>query len=83
MTAGARLDRSGGWLRPFSYGDWREEYRAVRERVSLMDVGTLGKFTIAGPDAYALVDRDVPVPYRRSAGRVARDTCSRWTRPAT
>ena len=60
VAAGARLDRSGGWLRPFSYGDWREEYRAVRERVSLMDVGTLGKFTIAGPDADALVDRVFP-----------------------
>ena len=60
VTEGARLDRSGGWLRPFSYGDWREEYRSVRERVSLMDVGTLGKFTIAGPDADALVDRVFP-----------------------
>jgi sarcosine oxidase subunit alpha len=60
VAAGARLDRSGGWLRPFSYGDWREEYRAVRERVSVMDVGTLAKFTIAGPDADELVDRLFP-----------------------
>ncbi|MGH2539576.1 MAG: glycine cleavage T C-terminal barrel domain-containing protein, partial [Actinomycetota bacterium] len=60
VAAGARLDRSGGWLRPFTYGDWREEYRAVRERVSIMDVGTLGKFTIAGPDADELVDRLFP-----------------------
>jgi sarcosine oxidase, subunit alpha len=60
VAAGARLDRSGGWLRPFSYGDWREEYRAVRERVSLMDVGTLGKFTIAGTDADELVERVLP-----------------------
>ena len=60
VTAGARLDRSGGWLRPFTYGDWREEYRAVRERVSLMDVGTLGKFTIAGADANELMDRLFP-----------------------
>ena len=60
LAAGARLDRSGGWLRPFTYGDWREEYRAVRERVSLMDVGTLGKFTIAGPGASDLVDRMFP-----------------------
>ncbi len=60
VAAGARLDRSGGWLRPFTYGDWREEYRAVRERVSVMDVGTLGKFTIAGPDAATLVDRMFP-----------------------
>ncbi len=57
VSAGARMDWSGSWRRPFSYGDWREEYRAVRERVSLMDVGTLGKFLIAGPDAAVLVDR--------------------------
>jgi sarcosine oxidase subunit alpha len=57
LAAGARLDRSGGWLRPFGYGDRLEEYRAVRERVGLMDVGTLGKFLIAGRDATRLVDR--------------------------
>ena len=60
LASGARVDRSGGWIRPFTYGDWREEYRAVRERVSVMDVGTLGKFTIAGPDAATLVDRMFP-----------------------
>jgi sarcosine oxidase, subunit alpha len=57
---GARLDRSGGWLRPFTYGDWRAEYAAVRERVSLMDVGTLGKVTVAGSEAGELVDRIFP-----------------------
>jgi sarcosine oxidase subunit alpha len=60
VAAGARIDRSGGWLRPFTYGDPRAEYLAVRERVSVMDVGTLGKFTIAGPDAGVLVDRLYP-----------------------
>ena len=60
LAAGARVDRSGGWIRPLTYGDWREEYRAVRERVSVMDVGTLGKFTIAGADAATLVDRMFP-----------------------
>jgi sarcosine oxidase, subunit alpha len=60
VVGGARMDRSGGWWRPFTYGDWREEYRAVRERVSVMDVGTLGKFTLAGPDAAVLVDRSFP-----------------------
>jgi sarcosine oxidase subunit alpha len=54
------MDRSGGWLRPLTYGDWRAEYRAVRERVSLMDVGTLGKFGVAGPDAATLIDRLFP-----------------------
>jgi sarcosine oxidase subunit alpha len=60
LAAGARMDRSGGWLRPLTYGDWHDEYRAVRERVSVMDVGTLGKFTVAGPDASVLIDRIFP-----------------------
>src|SRR6185295_5942512 len=46
VRAGAHVDWSGGWLRPFRYGDVAEEYRAVRERVSVMDVGTLGKFLV-------------------------------------
>jgi sarcosine oxidase subunit alpha len=54
------MDWSGGWKRPLHYGDWRGEYRAVRERVSVMDVGTLGKFLVAGPDAATLVDRMFP-----------------------
>jgi len=57
---GAHLDRSGSWIRPYRYGDWREEHRAVRERVSVMDVGTLGKFLVAGRDARTLVDRVFP-----------------------
>jgi sarcosine oxidase, subunit alpha len=64
LAAGAVLGWSGGWRRPFAYGDRREEYAAVRERAGLMDVGTLGKILIAGRDAPALVDRVL-------AGRVA------------
>jgi sarcosine oxidase subunit alpha len=60
LAAGARLHWSGGWQRPFTYDDWRDEYRAVRERVSVMDVGTLGKFLVAGRDADPLVDRMFP-----------------------
>ncbi|MEX0991824.1 MAG: 2Fe-2S iron-sulfur cluster-binding protein [Actinomycetota bacterium] len=60
LAAGARLDWSGSWKRPFNYGDWRSEYLAVRERVSLMDVGTLGKMLIGGRDAGSLVDRVFP-----------------------
>ncbi len=60
LASGARLDWSGSWKRPFNYGDWRAEYLAVRERVSLMDVGTLGKMLIGGRDATALVDRVFP-----------------------
>jgi sarcosine oxidase subunit alpha len=60
VEAGARIGWSGSWLRPFGYGDRDEEYRAVRERVSMMDVGTLGKFLIRGPDANGLVDASFP-----------------------
>jgi sarcosine oxidase subunit alpha len=57
---GAKLDWSGSWKRPYNYGDAPAEYLAVRERVSLMDVSTLGKFLVAGTDARALVDRVFP-----------------------
>jgi len=57
VAMGARVDWSGSWKRPYNYGDTADEYRAVRERVSLMDVSTLGKFLIAGSDAQTLADR--------------------------
>lgn len=60
VSRGARVDWSGRWKRPFTYGDWRDEHRAVRERVSLMDVGTLGKFLIGGPDGRELLERVLP-----------------------
>jgi sarcosine oxidase, subunit alpha len=56
VAAGATLGWSSGWKRPISYADAADEYRAVRERVGLMDVGTLGRFLIAGRDATALAD---------------------------
>ncbi len=55
------MDRSGVWLRPGTYGDTAEEMRAVRERVSVMDVSTLGTFLVAGRDALALLDRVFPL----------------------
>jgi len=60
VAAGGRVDRSGSWLRPYRYGDASEEIEAVHTHVGLMDVGTLGKFLIAGPDATALVDHVFP-----------------------
>jgi sarcosine oxidase subunit alpha len=60
VAAGARMGWSGSWLRPFDYGDAADEYRAVRERVSLMDVGTLAKFLVTGPDATNLMDASFP-----------------------
>ena len=67
VAAGARVDRSGVWLRPGTYGDVAAEVRAVRERVGIMDVSTLGRFEVHGPDARALLDDVFPL----DVGRVA------------
>jgi len=61
VAAGARMDHSGVWLRPGTYGDVGAEIRAVRQRVSVMDVSTLGKFLVAGADARTLLDRVFPL----------------------
>ncbi|MEM9519223.1 MAG: glycine cleavage T C-terminal barrel domain-containing protein [Actinomycetota bacterium] len=60
LAAGATMDRLGGWWRPWTYGDVDAEYLAVREAVSLGDVGTLGKFIVSGPDAEAALQRLFP-----------------------
>jgi glycine cleavage system aminomethyltransferase T len=57
---GARMDRVGGWWRPWTYGNFLEEYWAVREAVSLGDVSTLGKMLVSGPDALELLERLYP-----------------------
>ncbi len=60
LALGARMDRFGGWWRPWNYGDHRREYWAVREGVSLGDVSTLGKMIITGPDAVEALERLYP-----------------------
>jgi glycine cleavage system aminomethyltransferase T len=57
---GAQMERSGGWWRPWHYGDPEGEYWAVREAVSLMDVSTLGKIIVSGPDALKFLERLYP-----------------------
>ncbi len=46
----------GDWKRPLIYTSVAEECRAVRERVGLIDVSTLGKLDVRGPDAGAYLD---------------------------
>lgn len=58
---GATMERLGGWWRPWHYGDTAGEYAAVRERVSICDVSTLGKFDVSGPGAVALLEHLYPV----------------------
>jgi sarcosine oxidase, subunit alpha len=60
LALGATMEWAGAWKRPERYGDVLEEYRAVRQGVSVMDVGTLGKYRVAGPDATAFLERLYP-----------------------
>jgi glycine cleavage system aminomethyltransferase T len=60
LALGARMDRFGGWWRPWHYGDPVEEYWAVREGVSIGDVSTLGKLVVSGPDAVEALERIYP-----------------------
>jgi len=64
LELGGRPIHSGAWMRPSTFGDVREEIRSVRERVGLMDVGTLAKFLVAGRDAEELLDRILPTRVR-------------------
>jgi glycine cleavage system aminomethyltransferase T len=58
---GAHMERSSGWWRPWTYGIPEQEYRAVRQAVSICDIGTLGKFMVSGPDALELLERIYPI----------------------
>lgn len=56
LALGAKLMDAGQWKRPEHYGDPQAEVRAVRERVGLIDVSTLGKLNVQGPDAVRLLE---------------------------
>ena len=56
LKAGARQMDMGEWKRPFSYLRPEMEWRAVRERVGLIDLSTLGKLEVQGADAPQLLD---------------------------
>ncbi len=60
LALGATMEWTGTWKRPSNYGDALREYRAVHEAVSVMDVSTLGKYHIAGPDAVRFLERLYP-----------------------
>ena len=46
----------GEWKRPKTYGSLEQEYKAIRERVGIIDVSTLGRFLIKGPDSGRLLE---------------------------
>jgi sarcosine oxidase subunit alpha len=57
QSAGARWMDAGLWKRPENYVDPAAEVRLVRTNVGLIDVSTLGKFEVSGPDAIELLER--------------------------
>jgi sarcosine oxidase subunit alpha len=51
---------AGDWKRPYDYGDATSEVDAVHESLGLIDVSTLGKLIVRGPDAAAFLERLYP-----------------------
>lgn len=59
---GAKMTAAGNWWRPLHYGGpgaaaIADEVRLVRNGAGMLDVSTLGKLMIRGPDAGAFMDR--------------------------
>ncbi len=57
IELGARMVDLGPWKRPYGYGRPQEECLAVRQRVGIIDVSTLGKLDVRGPGSPSLLDR--------------------------
>jgi sarcosine oxidase subunit alpha len=60
IELGARMMWTGAWKRPYAYGDPAAEVRAVHEGLGVIDVSTLGKILVEGPEAGELLDRLYP-----------------------
>jgi len=59
--AGAKMMWAGPWKRPWAYSDKPEdEVRAVHESLGVIDVSTLGKILVEGPEAAELLERLYP-----------------------
>ncbi len=59
--AGATIQWAGPWKRPYAYGEKPEdEVRAVHESLGVIDLSTLGKLFVEGPEAVALLERLYP-----------------------
>ena len=57
---GATVKWAGDWRRAYDYGDPEGEAQAVHRAAGLIDVSTLGKLLVRGPDAGAFLDRLYP-----------------------
>jgi sarcosine oxidase subunit alpha len=57
---GANVKWAGDWRRAYDYGDPQGEALAVNRAAGLIDVSTLGKLIVRGPDAGEFLDRLYP-----------------------
>jgi sarcosine oxidase, subunit alpha len=57
---GGNIMWAGDWRRAYDYGNPRAEALAVHETAGLIDVSTLGKLIVSGPDAGEFLDRLYP-----------------------
>jgi len=57
---GATVRWAGDWRRAYDYGDPEGEALAVHSAAGLIDVSTLGKLLVRGPDAGEFLDRLYP-----------------------
>ncbi|HXX72282.1 MAG TPA: aminomethyltransferase family protein, partial [Candidatus Acidoferrales bacterium] len=56
LALNAALMDMGEWKRPKDYGSVEQEYRTIREGVGIIDIGTLGRFIVEGPDSGRFLD---------------------------
>ena len=57
---GANIKWAGDWRRAYDYGDPQQEALAVHQAAGLIDVSTLGKLLVRGPEAGEFLDRLYP-----------------------
>ena len=57
---GGNIMWAGDWRRAYDYGDPKAEAMAVHRTAGLIDVSTLGKVIVRGPDAGEFLDRLYP-----------------------
>jgi sarcosine oxidase, subunit alpha len=68
---GGNVKWAGDWRRPYDYGDPQAEALSVNRSAGLIDVSTLGKLLVAGPDAGEFLDRLYPNRFSNLApGRI-------------
>jgi len=57
---GAKMMWTGTWRRPHSYGDPEGEAQSVHASAGVIDVSTLGKMIVRGPDSAEFLERLYP-----------------------